>query len=159
MSSSAYHSRAIPAVTPHILEAAREFVPTADDLDPEAHYIPDGTLLPCWSWDGHNELYSGKHSTIGINVKIGLHHLRKACLDFRPDQHPLQESLRAARYSTGGLFPGLAVMFPGVFHRWESSVKPLSPRHLAELSSIFPVRALMPSTLTRFGFFTGVRMQ
>jgi len=39
-------SRAISAVTPLIPEAVREFVPTADDLDPDAQYILDGTLLP-----------------------------------------------------------------------------------------------------------------
>jgi DDE superfamily endonuclease len=30
----------------------------------------DGTLLPCWSWDGHQELYSGKHKTTGMNVQV-----------------------------------------------------------------------------------------
>ena len=30
----------------------------------------DGTLLPCWSWSGHNELYSGKHKTTGMNVQV-----------------------------------------------------------------------------------------
>jgi Helix-turn-helix of DDE superfamily endonuclease len=30
-------SRAISAITPLIPEATREFVPTADDLDPDAH--------------------------------------------------------------------------------------------------------------------------
>ena len=40
-------SRAISAITPLIPEATREFVPTADDLDPDAQYILDGTLLPC----------------------------------------------------------------------------------------------------------------
>ena len=63
-------SRAISAITPLIPEATREFVPTADDLDPDAQYILDGTLLPCWSWDGHKELYSGKHKTTGMNVQV-----------------------------------------------------------------------------------------
>ena len=45
-------------------------MPTADDLDPDAQYILDGTLLPCWSWDGHKELYSGKHKTTGMNVQV-----------------------------------------------------------------------------------------
>ena len=63
-------SRAISATTPLIPEATREFVPTADDLDPDAQYILDGTLLPCWSWDGHKELYSGKHKTTGMNVQV-----------------------------------------------------------------------------------------
>jgi hypothetical protein len=63
-------SRAISAITPLIPEATREFVPTADDLDPDAQYILDGTLLPCWSWAGHKELYSGKHKTTGMNVQV-----------------------------------------------------------------------------------------
>ena len=63
-------SRAISAITLLIPEATREFVPTADDLDPDAQYILDGTLLPCWSWDGHKELYSGKHKTTGMNVQV-----------------------------------------------------------------------------------------
>ena len=63
-------SRAISAITPIVPEATREFVPTADDLDPDAQYILDGTLLPCWSWDGHKELYSGKHKTTGMNVQV-----------------------------------------------------------------------------------------
>ena len=63
-------SRAISAITPLVPEATREFVPTADDLDPDAQYILDGTLLPCWSWDGHKALYSGKHKTTGMNVQV-----------------------------------------------------------------------------------------
>jgi hypothetical protein len=63
-------SRAISAITPLIPEAVREFVPTADDLDADAQYILDGTLLPCWSWAGHKELSSGKHKTTGMNVQV-----------------------------------------------------------------------------------------
>jgi len=63
-------SRAIAAITPLIPEAVREFVPTADDLDPDTRYILDGTLLPCWSRAGHKELYSGKHKTTGMNVQV-----------------------------------------------------------------------------------------
>jgi hypothetical protein len=63
-------SCAISAITPLIPEAVREFVPAADDLDPDAQYILDGTLLPCWSWAGHQELYSGKHKTTGLNVQV-----------------------------------------------------------------------------------------
>ena len=46
------------------------FVPTAEDLDPGTQYIYDGTLLPCWSWREHRELYSGKHKTTGKNVQV-----------------------------------------------------------------------------------------
>ena len=63
-------SRAVSAITPLIPEAVREFVPSADDLDPDAQYILDGTLLPCWSWAGRKELYSGKHKTTGMNVQV-----------------------------------------------------------------------------------------
>ena len=79
-------SRAISAVTPLVPEATCEFVPTADDLDPDAQYILDGTLLPCWSWDGHKELYSGKHKTTGMNLQVACTILRKARLDFRSGQ-------------------------------------------------------------------------
>ena len=48
----------------------REYVPTADDLDGRTQYIVDGTLLPCWSWASHPELYSGKHKTTGMNVQV-----------------------------------------------------------------------------------------
>jgi hypothetical protein len=46
------------------------FVPTAEDLDPGTQYIYDGTLLPCWSWHEHRELYSGKRKTTGKNVQV-----------------------------------------------------------------------------------------
>ncbi len=54
-------SRAIKVMNPLISSTTAEFVPTADDLDPESQYIVDGTLLPCWSWKDCQELYSGKH--------------------------------------------------------------------------------------------------
>jgi DDE superfamily endonuclease/Helix-turn-helix of DDE superfamily endonuclease len=63
-------SRAVSAITPRIPSALAEYVPTADELDPQAQYIVDGTLLPCWSWAGHKELYSGKHKTTGMNVQV-----------------------------------------------------------------------------------------
>jgi Helix-turn-helix of DDE superfamily endonuclease len=54
-------SRAITVVTPLLSAALAEYAPTADELDQAVQYIVDGTLLPCWSWAGHKELYSGKH--------------------------------------------------------------------------------------------------
>ena len=53
-------SRAISTVTPLLGEVLREYVPTADELDGRAQYIVDGTLLPCWSWASHPELYSAR---------------------------------------------------------------------------------------------------
>src|ERR1700751_2423885 len=59
-------SRAITVITPLLSPALAGHAATADDLDPEAQYIVDGTLLPCWSWAGCKELYSGKHKTTGM---------------------------------------------------------------------------------------------
>jgi hypothetical protein len=55
-------SRAVTTVTPLINAVLRPFVPTADELDDGPQYVVDGTLLPCWSWASHPELYSGKHT-------------------------------------------------------------------------------------------------
>lgn len=63
-------SRAVTALTPLLGTALAPYVPVAEDLQPDAHYIVDGTLLPCWSWAGHPELYSGKHKTTGLNVQV-----------------------------------------------------------------------------------------
>jgi len=63
-------SRAISAITPVLVNVLLEYVPTADDLDPGTCYLVDGTLLPCWSWRAHPELYSGKHKTTGMNIQV-----------------------------------------------------------------------------------------
>ena len=56
-------SRANSRITSRLAIMLAPFVPTAEDLDPDTQYIYDGTLLPCWSWRGHLELYSGKRKT------------------------------------------------------------------------------------------------
>jgi hypothetical protein len=63
-------SRAIAAITPMLGQALAGYVPTADELDDRTQYVVDGTLLPCWSWAAHPELYSGKHKTTGMNVQV-----------------------------------------------------------------------------------------
>ena len=63
-------SRANSRITSRLATVLAPFVPTAEDLDPDTQYIYDGTLLPCWSWRGHRELYSGKHKTTGKNVQV-----------------------------------------------------------------------------------------
>jgi hypothetical protein len=63
-------SRAISAITPLLVQALLDYVPTADEFDAGTCYIVDGTLLPCWSWRAHLELYSGKHKTTGMNVQV-----------------------------------------------------------------------------------------
>jgi DDE superfamily endonuclease len=57
-------------ITPLLDKALRLFVPTADELDDKTQYVVDGTLLPCWSWASHPQLYSGKHKTTGMNVQV-----------------------------------------------------------------------------------------
>jgi len=63
-------SRAVSGVTPLLEKVLKEYVPTADGLDQRTQYVVDGTLLPCWSWGSHPELYSGKHKTTGMNVQL-----------------------------------------------------------------------------------------
>jgi hypothetical protein len=63
-------SRAVTAVTPLLSLVVADHTPVAEDLQAGEHYLIDGTLLPCWSWSGHRELYSGKHKTTGLNVQV-----------------------------------------------------------------------------------------
>jgi hypothetical protein len=63
-------SRANSRITSRLAIVLAPFVPTAQDLDPDTQYIYDGTLLPCWSWREHRELYSGKRKTTGKNVQV-----------------------------------------------------------------------------------------
>jgi DDE superfamily endonuclease len=63
-------SRAVTGLTAALAEVVAEQVPVAEDLDPRTQYIVDGTLLPCWSWRGQRQLYSGKHKTTGLNVQV-----------------------------------------------------------------------------------------
>jgi hypothetical protein len=63
-------SRAVTGLTEVLGMVVADEVPVAEDLDPYAQYIVDGTLLPCWSWHGQRQLYSGKHKTTGLNVQV-----------------------------------------------------------------------------------------
>jgi hypothetical protein len=63
-------SRAISAITPLLVQALLDYVPTADDLDGGWQFIVDGTLLPCWSWAAYPDLYSGKHKATGMKVLV-----------------------------------------------------------------------------------------
>lgn len=63
-------SRTIAKYTTALGEVLKEWVPTVEDLDPGVQLIIDGTLLPCWSWANHPELWSGKHRTTGLNVQV-----------------------------------------------------------------------------------------
>jgi hypothetical protein len=61
-------SRYITELTPLIDRATAEFRPTAEEAAEAtrgAIALVDGTLWPCWSWDGHSKLWSGKYKTTG----------------------------------------------------------------------------------------------
>jgi hypothetical protein len=61
-------SRHITLLTPLIEQATTEFRPSAEEAAEatrDAIALVDGTLWPCWSWDGESKLWSGKHKTTG----------------------------------------------------------------------------------------------
>lgn len=91
-------SRAISRIISRVSAVLTPFTPTAEDLDPDTQYIFDGTLLPCWSWRAHKELYSGKHKTTGKNVQVAcalngeLAWISDAIDGSRHDAHCIDES-------------------------------------------------------------------
>jgi len=61
-------SRYITLLTPFVEKAAEEDRPTAEDAAEATKGVialVDGTLWPCWSWDGETKLWSGKYRTTG----------------------------------------------------------------------------------------------
>ena len=63
-------SRAVTLLTPALAEVLADLVPTLEDVPTDTALLVDGTLMPCWSWRTHPELYSGKHHTTGINLQV-----------------------------------------------------------------------------------------
>jgi DDE superfamily endonuclease/Helix-turn-helix of DDE superfamily endonuclease len=61
-------SRYITLLTPLVEKATEEDRPTAEDAAEATRgsiALVDGTLWPCWSWNGERELWSGKYKTTG----------------------------------------------------------------------------------------------
>ena len=61
-------SRYITFLTPLVEKATEEDQPTTEDAagaTRNAIALVDGTLWPCWSWDGESKLWSGKYKTTG----------------------------------------------------------------------------------------------
>ena len=61
-------SRYITFLTPFIEKATDEDRPTAEDAADatrDAIALVDGTLWPCWSWDGEDNLWAGKYKNTG----------------------------------------------------------------------------------------------
>ena len=99
--SQATVSRVISTYTPLIARALEVSVPTVEDLDPTVQLIVDGTLLECWSWADHPELYSGKHQTTGVSVQVACTPLGPPGVGVRPPRrkgprHPGPAPLRTA---------------------------------------------------------------
>ena len=66
-------SRYITDLTPLIDQATEEFRPTAEEAAEAtrgAIALVDGTLWPCWSWNGMRKLWSGKYKTTGYGSLI-----------------------------------------------------------------------------------------
>src|SRR5260370_3729019 len=82
-------SRANSRITSRLAIVLAPFVPTAEDLDPDTQYIYDGTLLPCCSWRGHRELYSGKRKTTGKNFQVACTlYAEHSCISDPVDRNP-----------------------------------------------------------------------
>ena len=61
-------SRYITFLTPFVEKATGEDRPAAEEaaeVTRRAIVLVDGTLWPCWSWDGERRLWSGKYKTTG----------------------------------------------------------------------------------------------
>jgi hypothetical protein len=61
-------SRCITFLTPLVEQATEEDRPTEEDAAEatrDAIALVDGTLWPCWSWDGEDKLWAGKYKTTG----------------------------------------------------------------------------------------------
>jgi hypothetical protein len=61
-------SRYITFLTPLVEDATREDRPSEEDAAAAtrgAIALVDGTLWPCWSWDGESKLWAGKYKTTG----------------------------------------------------------------------------------------------
>ena len=61
-------SRIITFLSPLVEQATAEFRPAPEEAAEAtrgAVALVDGTLWPCWSWDGESKLWSGKYKTTG----------------------------------------------------------------------------------------------
>ena len=61
-------SRYITTLTPLVEKVTQEDRPTVEEAAEatrNAIALVDGTLWPCWSWDGEDDLWAGKYKTTG----------------------------------------------------------------------------------------------
>lgn len=70
----------ITKFTPLIAQATEEFRPDADEAKQVTRgrlVLVDGTLWPCWSWEGNPELWAGKYKTTGHGSLINQRRIRR----------------------------------------------------------------------------------
>lgn len=64
-------SRIISTFTDLIAGLLEKHRPTPADFQTFAGtLVVDGTLVTCWGWRDHHDLYSGKHKTTGLNLQV-----------------------------------------------------------------------------------------
>jgi DDE superfamily endonuclease/Helix-turn-helix of DDE superfamily endonuclease len=66
-------SRIIAKLVPIVKAVLEEFVPSAEDAIEVVKgrvCLVDGTITPCWSYGGHDELWSRKRGTTGFNAQL-----------------------------------------------------------------------------------------
>lgn len=66
-------SRIVTKLVPVVKAVMEEFVPDAKDAIEMVKgrvCLVDGTITPCWSYEGHDELWSRKKSTTGFNAQL-----------------------------------------------------------------------------------------
>jgi hypothetical protein len=63
-------SRIIAQVEVMIDAVLADAVPDLQEALRGSSAVIDGSLLPCWSWASHPELWSGKHKTTGHNCQV-----------------------------------------------------------------------------------------
>lgn len=63
-------SRIIAQVETMIAAVLADAVPAPQEALRGSSAVIDGSLLPCWSWKEHPELWSGKHKTTGHNCQV-----------------------------------------------------------------------------------------
>ena len=106
-------SRIITFLTPLVEQATEEFRPTADEASEAtkgAIALVDGTLWPCWSWDGESNLWSGKYKTTGhgslivTNLQGRIIFVSEPVTGNQHDMQKLKGSVEKILRKAGGVF-------------------------------------------------------
>jgi DDE superfamily endonuclease/Helix-turn-helix of DDE superfamily endonuclease len=106
-------SRIITSLTPLVEQATEEFRPVADEASEAtrgAIALVDGTLWPCWSWDGESKLWSGKYRTTGhgslivTNLRGRITFVSEPVTGNQHDMRKLKGSVEKILRKAGGVF-------------------------------------------------------